>query len=80
MVATHVISTIDKTNKDVVGEWRGFCKSKGLDNTGWKIFEVTGAKAGQELALDLLSFVGKVGSRRFWHGKERVHVLKADGL
>jgi 6-hydroxycyclohex-1-ene-1-carbonyl-CoA dehydrogenase len=56
----HIISTIDKTNKDVVGEWRGFCKSKGLDNTGWKIFEVTGAKAGQELALDLLSFVGKL--------------------
>jgi 6-hydroxycyclohex-1-ene-1-carbonyl-CoA dehydrogenase len=55
-----VISTIDKTNKDVVGEWRGFCKSKGLDNTGWKIFEVTGAKAGQDLALDLLSFVGKL--------------------
>jgi 6-hydroxycyclohex-1-ene-1-carbonyl-CoA dehydrogenase len=55
-----VISTIDKTNKDVVGEWRNFCKSKGLANTGWKIFEVTGAKAGQELALDLLSFVGKL--------------------
>jgi len=55
-----VISTIDKSNKDIVGEWRGFCKSKGLDNTGWKIFEVTGAKAGQELALDLLSFVGKL--------------------
>jgi 6-hydroxycyclohex-1-ene-1-carbonyl-CoA dehydrogenase len=56
----HVISTVDKTNKDIVGEWRNTCKSRGLDNTGWKIFEVTGAKAGQELALDLLSFVGKL--------------------
>jgi 6-hydroxycyclohex-1-ene-1-carbonyl-CoA dehydrogenase len=55
-----VISTLDKTNKDVVGEWRNFVKSKGLANTGWKIFEVTGTKAGQELALDLLSFVGKL--------------------
>jgi len=56
----HVISTIDKTNKDIVGEWRNFCKSNGLDQAGWKIFEVTGTKAGQELALDLLSFVGKL--------------------
>jgi 6-hydroxycyclohex-1-ene-1-carbonyl-CoA dehydrogenase len=55
-----VISTVDKVNKDVVGEWRAYCKANGLDNTGWKIFEVTGSKAGQELALDLLSFVGKL--------------------
>jgi 6-hydroxycyclohex-1-ene-1-carbonyl-CoA dehydrogenase len=55
-----VISTLDKTNKDVVGEYRAFMKSKGLPNTGWKIFEVTGSKAGQDLALDLLSFVGKL--------------------
>lgn len=55
-----VISTVDKTNKDIVGEWRNLCKSKGLANTGWKIFEVTGTKAGQDLALDLLSFVGKL--------------------
>jgi 6-hydroxycyclohex-1-ene-1-carbonyl-CoA dehydrogenase len=55
-----VISTVDKDNKTVVGEWRTFCKANGLANTGWKIFEVTGAKAGQDLALDLLSFVGKM--------------------
>ncbi len=55
-----VISTLDKTNKDVVGEWRNYCKANGLPNTAWKIFEVTGSKAGQELALDLLSFVGKL--------------------
>ena len=55
-----VISTVAKDNKSVVGEWRSFCKAKGIDNTGWKIFEVTGTKAGQDLALDLLSFVGKL--------------------
>ncbi len=27
---------------------------------GWKIFEVTGTKAGQEIALELLSFIGKL--------------------
>ncbi|GKT08548.1 6-hydroxycyclohex-1-ene-1-carbonyl-CoA dehydrogenase [Desulforhabdus sp. TSK] len=56
----HVISTVDKTNKDVVGDFKAFCKSKGLSGTGWKIFEVTGSKPGQGLALDLLSFVGKL--------------------
>lgn len=56
----HVISTVDKVNKDIVGEWRSYCKAKGLPNTGWKIFEVTGTKAGQDLALDLLSFIGKL--------------------
>ncbi len=55
-----VISTLNKVNKDIVGEWRNYCKSKGVPNTGWKIFEVTGTKAGQDLALDLLSFVGKL--------------------
>lgn len=53
-----VISTVDKENKATVGEWRNICKAKGLPNTGWKIFEVTGTKAGQDLALDLLSYVG----------------------
>ncbi len=55
-----VISTVDKDNKTVVGEWRNYCKANGLANTGWKIFEVTGTKPGQDLALDLLSFVGKM--------------------
>ncbi|HPU29162.1 MAG TPA: 6-hydroxycyclohex-1-ene-1-carbonyl-CoA dehydrogenase [Syntrophorhabdaceae bacterium] len=55
-----VISTLDKDNKAIVGEWRNFCKSNGIDTAGWKIFEVTGTKAGQDLALDLLSFVGKL--------------------
>jgi 6-hydroxycyclohex-1-ene-1-carbonyl-CoA dehydrogenase len=56
----HVISTVDKANKEIVGDWRNYCKANGLANTGWKIFEVTGTKGGQELALDLLSFVGKL--------------------
>jgi len=53
-----VISTIDKDNRAVGGEWRNICKARGLVTTGWKIFEVTGTKPGQDLALDLLSFVG----------------------
>jgi 6-hydroxycyclohex-1-ene-1-carbonyl-CoA dehydrogenase len=45
--------------KEVKALFKGFCKEKGLPaNTGWKIFEVTGSKPGQELALSLLSFTG----------------------
>ena len=47
--------------KEVKELFKGFCKEKGLPaNTGWKIFEVTGSKPGQELALALLSFTGKL--------------------
>lgn len=53
-----IISTVGKDNKSLVGEWRNLCKTNGLNSTSWKIFEVTGTKAGQDLALDLLSYVG----------------------
>jgi len=33
-----------------------FVKSKGLPNTGWKIFECSGTAAGQKTAYDLLTF------------------------
>ena len=44
--------------KEAIKTW---CKEKGIPaNTNWKIFEVTGTKPGQELALALLSFTGKL--------------------
>jgi 6-hydroxycyclohex-1-ene-1-carbonyl-CoA dehydrogenase len=55
-----VISTQDKTSKDVAGEFSAIRKANGLPNVSWKIFEVSGTKAGQDLALDLLSFTGKM--------------------
>ncbi len=58
--ADYVINTTDKDNGTISKEYRALCKEKGLPNTGWKIFEVTGSKAGQELALALLSFTGKL--------------------
>lgn len=56
----HVISTVDKQTKDIVSEFRNFCKSKDLPNFGWKIFEVTGTKFGQDLGLELVSFVSRL--------------------
>jgi len=58
--ADFVISSAEKEAGDVVKEFRGISKQEGLPNYGWKIFEVTGVKAGQEIALSLLGFTGKL--------------------
>jgi 6-hydroxycyclohex-1-ene-1-carbonyl-CoA dehydrogenase len=59
--ADFVINSRDKSPKEIKDEFKGICKSGGLpSNYGWKIFEVTGVKPGQEIALSLLSFVGKL--------------------
>jgi 6-hydroxycyclohex-1-ene-1-carbonyl-CoA dehydrogenase len=49
--ADYVINSTDKDARAVSKEFRGLCKEKGLPGFGWKIFEVTGAKAGQEIGL-----------------------------
>ncbi|MEE8389248.1 MAG: 6-hydroxycyclohex-1-ene-1-carbonyl-CoA dehydrogenase [Anaerolineae bacterium] len=55
------INSTGKSAKEVRNEFRALCKENGLPhNYGWKIFEVTGAKAGQEISLALLSFIGKL--------------------
>jgi 6-hydroxycyclohex-1-ene-1-carbonyl-CoA dehydrogenase len=58
--ADFVINSTDKDARAVSQEFKGICKANGLPSFGWKIFEVTGAGGGQEIALSLLSFVGKL--------------------
>ena len=58
--ADFCINSTDKDARDMSKEFRGYCKENGLPNTGWKIFEVTGAKGGQEIGLTLLGFTGKL--------------------
>ena len=55
--ATHVISSVDKSPRDIRDAFRSYCKEKGLPGYGWKIFEWTGTGGGQAIALELLSFV-----------------------
>ena len=79
------INSTDKDARAVSGEFRGFCKENGLPSFGWKIFEVTGAKAGQEIALSLLSFVGKLvvvgfGMAKVDYGFGRLMAFDADIL
>jgi 6-hydroxycyclohex-1-ene-1-carbonyl-CoA dehydrogenase len=59
--ADFVINSSGKDSKDIRNEFREICKTNGLEaGFGWKIFEVTGTKGGQEIALGLLSFTGKL--------------------
>ena len=58
--ADFVINSKEKDPRGVNKEFRTICKENGLPNYGWKIFEVTGTKGGQEIALALLGFIGKL--------------------
>ena len=58
--ADFVINASGKKPRDVSDELKAIRKQKRLPGYGWKIFEVTGSKPGQELALNLLSFTGKL--------------------
>lgn len=56
--ADFTIDAKGKSAKDIRKEYGAHLKGRGLPNYGWKIFEVSGARAGQETALALLGFVG----------------------
>jgi len=59
--ADFVINSTNKDEKAVRNEFRELCKAKGLpSNYGWIIFEATGMLQGQAIALNLLSFIGKL--------------------
>lgn len=58
--ADFVINATGKSSRDVSQEVKGIRKQNGLPGFGWKIFEATGTKPGQETALSLLSFTGKL--------------------
>jgi len=58
--ADYVINSSGKDENAVRNEFRELCKAHGLPNYAWVIFEVTGTGTGQAIALNLLSFVGKL--------------------
>ncbi len=58
--ADFAVNSMGKKPWDVSGELKSYRKENGLASTGWKIFEVSGTKPGQELGLALLSFTGKM--------------------
>ena len=58
--ADVAVNATDKSARDISQEIKAIRKKQGLPGFGWKIFEVTGSKPGQETALNLLSFTGKL--------------------
>ncbi|HOV79959.1 MAG TPA: 6-hydroxycyclohex-1-ene-1-carbonyl-CoA dehydrogenase [Bacillota bacterium] len=82
--ATHVISSQNKTAKEVHAEFYSYCMSKKLSPYyGWKIFEWSGTAAGQEIALELLPFIGKLvvagcGTHKNEFSLSRLMTLEAD--
>ncbi len=59
--ADFVINSKGKDAKAVRNEFREICQVNNLPSKyGWTIFEVTGVASGQEIALNLLSFIGKL--------------------
>jgi 6-hydroxycyclohex-1-ene-1-carbonyl-CoA dehydrogenase len=59
--ADFAINSTGKDAKAIKNEFKGYCKEKGLPhNYGWKVFEASGSAPGQEIALSLLSFIGKM--------------------
>jgi 6-hydroxycyclohex-1-ene-1-carbonyl-CoA dehydrogenase len=85
--ATHTIqSTADKDTRAIRDEFRAYCNEKGIPNNyGWKIFEWTGTLAGQRIALELLSFIGKLvicgfGMQKNEYSLSRLMAFDADIL
>jgi 6-hydroxycyclohex-1-ene-1-carbonyl-CoA dehydrogenase len=58
--ADFVINATGKGPREVSEEFKEFRRQNQIPNHGWKIFEVTGTKSGQEIALNLLGFAGKL--------------------
>jgi len=54
------INSKGKSPRDVANEFKDFRKKNDLPAHGWKIFECSGTKPGQETGLALLSFTGKM--------------------
>jgi 6-hydroxycyclohex-1-ene-1-carbonyl-CoA dehydrogenase len=70
--ATLNVKGIDiKTAK---GKVREIAKELGVSRFGWKIFEVSGTKAGQELAYNLITYTSTLSIVGFTMGKPEVRL------
>jgi len=55
---TNVLCTAGMSPKDIKEAVKAFCKNMGAPKYGWKIYEMSGTAAGQELAYALLGIAG----------------------
>lgn len=59
--ADEVLCVKGQDEKELKNKIRNLVKERGWARQGWKVFEMSGTAAGQELAFSLLSFAGVVG-------------------
>jgi 6-hydroxycyclohex-1-ene-1-carbonyl-CoA dehydrogenase len=74
--ADYVINSAGKDENAIRNEFRELCKAHGLPGHAWVIFEVTGTGVGQAIALNLLSFVGKLVAIGFGMQKNEFSVSR----
>ena len=72
--AAHTINVSGKDAKAVQKDVRGLAKEHKLPELGWKVFEMSGTAAGQDLAFSLLSFAGTLGIVGFTMDKVSVRL------
>jgi len=58
--ADFVVDADGKKPAQISADVKRIRDQEGLPGFGWKIFEASGSRSGQETALDLLSFAGKL--------------------
>lgn len=68
------INAREKSEKEIREEVRALAKEKGLPRFLWKVFETSGAAAGQQAAFSLLTFGGVVGVVGFTMDKVSVRL------
>ena len=69
-----VLNVRDSDIKTTKGNVRDIAKSLGMSRYGWKIFEISGTKAGQELAFNLLTFTSTLSIVGFTMDKPDVRL------
>ena len=71
---TSTLNTAGKDIKEIKKQVKDFCKEMGAPPHGWKIYEVSGTKAGQELAFALLGIAGTLSVVGFTLDKQELRL------
>ena len=77
--ADVAINATGKGPRDISTEIKAIRKQKDLPGYGWKIFEVTGSKPGQETALGA-QFYRQIDRCGLWHAKTGIFHQSAHGF
>lgn len=72
--AAAVMNVAGKDNREIKAAVRDIAKDLGVSKYGWKIFEMSGTKPGQELAFNLITFASTLSVVGFTMDKVEVRL------